>query len=190
MQAIRTTSRRLAALLLPAALLLALPAAVAADEGPAAPDWNLRCADGEQISFHDALAEGPVLVSFWALWCKPCLKELPHIDQLARDFAGRLTVLAVNIDNSRSVAKVRPFLRSKGYEVTVPLDTSGDVKRLLQVGNMVPFLVLYDSTGQEVYRHTGYKMGDEIELRRHVDALLGAARVEEDLETPAVGNEG
>jgi cytochrome c biogenesis protein CcmG/thiol:disulfide interchange protein DsbE len=159
-----------AALLL--ALLSVLLAAPAAAEGRAVPDWSLPCADGSRVSFDEALAKGPVLVSFWALWCRPCLKELPHIDTLAAETQGRLTVLAVNVDSSKSVSKVRPFLRAKGYKVTVPLDTAGDLSRLLQVGGMVPFLVIYDREGQEIYRHVGYKEGDEVELEKVVHELL------------------
>ena len=143
--------------------------------GPAVPDWTLRTADGGEISLHGVLAQGPVLLSFWALWCNPCLHELPHLDALARDTAGRLTVLAVNQDSPRSVARVRPYLQSKKLGLTVPLDTSGDVARRMQVGGILPFLVLYDARGNEMYRHVGYREGDEATLRARVMALLGDA---------------
>ena len=136
------------------------------------PDWTLRDENGRSVRFSEALKSGPVLVSFWALWCAPCLKELPHIDALAAEFADEITVLAVNADTQRSVARVRPYLRSKGYEVTVPLDTAGEVARKLQIGNAIPFTVLYDADGKEFYRHTGYKEGDERELRAQIEALL------------------
>lgn len=156
-----------------------LPGAGAAEQAaparPAVPDWTLRTADGGEVSLHGALAQGPVLLSFWALWCNPCLKELPHLDALARDTAGRLTVLAVNQDGPKSVARVRPYLQSKKLGLTVPLDTSGDVARKMQVGGILPFLVLYDARGNELYRHIGYREGDESTLREKVTALLGDA---------------
>jgi len=155
------------------AIVAALAApTTAASAAPSASDWSLRTSEGGEAHFSEALAEGPVLVSFWALWCRPCLIELPHIDALAREMKGRMTVFAVNIDSPKSVAKVRPFLKSKGYEVIVPLDTAGEVSRLLQVGKTVPFLVLYDANGKEAYRHVGYKEGDEKELRERVMSLL------------------
>ena len=42
----------------------------------------------------------PVLVDFWAEWCGPCKQIGPHLEALAGDLAGRLTVAKVNIDNS------------------------------------------------------------------------------------------
>ena len=152
------------------------PMAVAATPAnPAVPDGTLRTADGGEISLHGALARGPVLVVFWALWCNPCLHELPHLDALARDTAGRLTVLAVNQDSPRGLARVRPYLQSKKLGLTVPLDTSGDVARRMQVGGILPFLVLYDARGNELYRHIGYREGDEATLRDKVMALFGDA---------------
>ena len=111
-------------ILLMLTLILSVAAAMA-EEKANVPDWKLKCADGSQVEFRKELAKGPVLISFWALWCKPCLKELPHIDKLGQEFQEQMTVLAVNIDSPQSVARVRPYLRSKGYKVKVPLDTSG-----------------------------------------------------------------
>lgn len=154
-----------------ALLLLCAPLAAAADYP--VPDWRLDDVHGASVSLHDALDEGPVLVSFWALWCGPCLKELPHLQELAADHRGRLRVLAVNVDSPRSVHKVPSFVAAKGYDdLTVLLDTSGDVQRKMQTGGTMPFLALFDGAGREVYRHTGYREGDEIELREQVEHLL------------------
>lgn len=154
-----------------AALLIAVP--LTASDGPGVPNWRARCADGARIEFHDTLAEGPVVLSFWATWCKPCLRELPHLEKLQKKYDGRVSVLAINIDETRSVNKVRPFLKSKGIDLRVPMDTSGDIRRLLQIGSAVPYVLVYDRHGNEVYSHTGYKDGDEQELEMQVRALLG-----------------
>ena len=153
-----------------------LPApAPAADDGVAVADWTLETARGGTVSFHEALAEGPVVVSFWATWCLPCLKELPHLDALAARHAGRVTYLAVNTDDTKAVAKVAPYLEAAGLEhLTVPLDTGGLVQQQMQVGGIMPFVAVYDRRGREVYRHVGYKEGDELALAAAVDALLDA----------------
>jgi thiol-disulfide isomerase/thioredoxin len=183
---VRPSASRLAGAALIAALALSVlagtqsPRAARAGEAVrdtaayAAPDWTLRTADGGEASLHAALARGPVLVSFWALWCVPCLRELPHLDELARETAGRLTVLAVNQDGPRSVARVRPYLHSRRLRLIVPLDTSAEVAQEMQIGDALPFLVLYDAHGREAYRRIGYHDGDEVALRARVMELLGA----------------
>ena len=161
-----------APILLLTAVLFAVPPTALA-EGAA--DWTLGTVDGGSVSFHDALESGPVVVNFWATWCKPCQKEMAHLDRFAAEYAGKVTFLAVNTDNSKSVAKVAPLIAAKGYRnLVVPLDTGGVVQSQMQVGGTIPFLVMYDGSGREVYRHVGYKPGDEKELKHKIDEVLSA----------------
>jgi thioredoxin 1 len=45
----------------------------------------------------------PVLVDFWAEWCMPCKRIAPTVEQLATDYAGRLTVAKMNVDENPDV---------------------------------------------------------------------------------------
>jgi thioredoxin 1 len=48
-------------------------------------------------------SQTPVLVDFWAEWCMPCRRIAPAVDQLATDYAGRLTVAKMNVDENPEV---------------------------------------------------------------------------------------
>ena len=49
---------------------------------------------------HVKASDVPVLVDFWAEWCGPCKQIAPFLDELAGEFAGKVTVAKVDIDNN------------------------------------------------------------------------------------------
>ncbi len=66
---------------------------------------------GQVLEFNDQTFQSevvqsnePVLVDFWAPWCGPCKMLAPTIDEIAREYAGRLKVGKVNTDTARQTA--------------------------------------------------------------------------------------
>jgi thioredoxin 1 len=47
----------------------------------------------------------PVLVDFWAEWCGPCKMITPTLEELAKDYAGKLRIAKLNVDDSPDVAR-------------------------------------------------------------------------------------
>ena len=85
-----------------------------------APDFELADASGKLWSLH-ALRDKPVLVSFWATWCPPCVQEMPSLEAMARRLGDRATILAVSVDeNWDAIRKFFPH----GTPLTVLLDPS------------------------------------------------------------------
>lgn len=115
----------------------------------------------------------PMIISFWATWCKPCLKELAAIEEVYEDWADETGVklIAISVDDSRSAPRVRSFVLGSGWEYEVYLDKNGDFKRAMNVVN-IPHTFLLDGEGNIVYQHTSYAPGDEDDLYEKILELV------------------
>ena len=112
--------------------------------GKAAPDFELQNLDGQSISLSD-LKGKPVLINFWATWCRPCIFEMPYIQEIYDEWSGKgLMVLAINRGESSS--KVEQFLQSNNLSLPVLLDTKLDVFRRYNIRG-IPTTFFIDKDG-------------------------------------------
>jgi peroxiredoxin len=152
-------------------LLVAVPLARAA-EPPLAPPFRARSVTGETLDLAQLRGKGPVLLDFWATWCKPCLAALPEVDSLHRRFSPRgLTVIGVSVDGPRNFPKVRPFARRLGLGFPIVLDEDGSLQQRFQA-RAIPTSVLISTEGRMVRVTQGWRPGETAELERAIDALL------------------
>jgi thioredoxin 1 len=86
----------------------------------------------------------PVLVDFWAPWCRPCIMAAPVLEELAGEYAGRITFAKLNVDQNAKTAV--------NYNVMA-----------------IPNLIIFKD-GKPVSQIVGYKPKDE--LKRDLDAVL------------------
>ena len=128
------------------------------------PKIILRSIDTKSVNVQDLGKEQLTVISFWATWCVPCIKELDAISEVYDDWQEEINVklVAVSIDDSRTISRVKPLVNGKGWEYDILLDTKHDFKRAMNVVN-VPYLIVVKK-GKIVYKHSGYTSGSEYEL--------------------------
>ena len=142
----------------------------------AAPRFAIRTLSGQKLDLDRLLKKGPVLLDFWATWCKPCLGAIPELEAIHEEFAPRgLTVLGVSLDGPRNYAKLRPFAAKLGITYALAIDEEGLMQQRYQVRAM-PTSVLIDTAGVVVKVIQGYRPGEGEELRAAVRALLPGKR--------------
>ena len=136
----------------------------------ALPSVTLKDIHGHSINTADLGQDGkPVIISFFATWCKPCLRELKAIDELYADWQDEtgVTMYIVSTDQGQDSQKVKPFVEGYGWDYQVLLDPTGNFKRAMNVQS-IPHVFVVDGHGKVVYNHVGYSDGDETELRKHL----------------------
>jgi Peroxiredoxin len=134
------------------------------------PNFKAENLDGEMVELNSEIGDGPILLSFWATWCKPCLDELNEFKKIYNDYKNKgFKMFAISTDDERTVAKVKPFVKSKGFDFPVLLDTNLDISRLYYAQS-VPYSVILDKQGMIIYSHLGYMKGDEIKVREIISS--------------------
>jgi len=134
------------------------------------PEVTLRDVDGHDVSVASLAQSGkPLIISFFATWCKPCMRELKAIHELYPDWQDETGVqmYIVSTDQGQDTQKVKPLVDGNGWEYHVLLDPNGELKRAMSVQN-IPHLFVLDSSGKIVYSHVGYTDGDEEEIEKYL----------------------
>jgi cytochrome c biogenesis protein CcmG, thiol:disulfide interchange protein DsbE len=145
------------------------------------PSVDVKTMDGKKINTADIKNDGkPIIIDFWATWCKPCVMELTAIAESYSEWQAEsgVKLVAVSIDDSKSVNRVAPFVNGKGWEYEIILDQNSDFKRAMNVIN-VPHVFVVDGQGNVVYQHTTYAEGDETILRDIVKKVAKGEKLTE-----------
>ncbi len=146
------------------------------------PDVKVKTTDGQSVSTGSFDNNGkPMIISFWATWCKPCILELKTINDEYQDWVDETGVklIAVSIDDARNAPKVAPFVAGQGWEYEIYIDENSDFKRAMSVNN-VPHTFLVDGEGKIVWSHNSFSPGDEEELFELVQELSEGGEVHEE----------
>lgn len=137
---------------------LALPFILPAQE---IPSTSVKTKGGTSKEFSSLIKEDTIyIISFWATWCTPCIKELREISEVYPTLQDsfRLKLIAVSVDDSRNSTKVFPKVVGEGWTYEVVLDQNQDLARSMNVNN-VPMMFIIDRRGKIVYSHQGYSPG-------------------------------
>lgn len=134
--------------------------------GQKAPPFSLTTLDGKAVSLA-SLKGKVVLLDFWASWCGPCRKSMPHMEQTWQKYQSKgLVIVGVNVD--KEPEKARAFLAKLAQTVTptypLAMDSSAKVMGAYQVMSMpTAFLIGKDGVVQQKFVGFSERIAGELE---------------------------
>lgn len=156
-------------------MLFSWSAWAAVGAGKPAQDFSLRDTNNTTQTLSQYKGK-VVLINFWATWCGPCQVEMPHLQKMYTELGAQgLVVLGISADDAKTTSMVKPLAKNKGLTYPVLLDTQSAVVSQYNPSKTLPFNVLVDRSGNVASVYSGYNPGDEVNLRKAVEALLAAA---------------
>lgn len=158
-------------------LLLSAPTSAVAQDGQVKVQENLnfvlRDAKGGDVNFKDLLGKGPVIVTFWALWCEPCKQEMKAFKGIIEKFKNQgVSLVAINTDKVKSLAKVRAYVTTQEIDFPVLLDPDGRIASDVFAMESLPYSLILNPDGTVYKRHVGYTSGDEVKTQQAITELL------------------
>lgn len=143
-----------------------------------APPFELTTVDGQRFAMDDMQGK-VVLLDFWATWCPPCLRAVPHIREIAKEFQGQpLVILSVSLDGNEQ--KWKEFIAKN--QMTWPQYREAGVKgvtaRLFGV-TAIPHTFIIDADGVLQEEHIG-----DASIEGKLKKLIARARELQPAETP------
>ncbi len=153
-------------------ILVGLFLGVASGSAQPVESGALTTMKGDELYLSTVAAKGPTLVTFWALWCTPCKQELRALQKLYDRYSSRgFSVVAINQDSPKSIAKVRSYVASQGFTFPVVLDPNGQLLQKFN-GQTLPYSVMLDSMATIATTSLGYLPGDEAKIEQTLLSIL------------------
>ena len=141
------------------------------EKRPAVKNFRLKDLKGKTRSLKEFKGK-VVVISFWATWCKPCIRELSFLKKVKAKHPDRLEILAVATDGPNTASRIRPVSIQKRLTMPVLLDADGSVMASMNSRGILPQSNYVDMQGNLAYSHEGFVAGDEVVISNVIEALL------------------
>jgi len=113
--------------------------------GAAAPDFKAKTINGKTIELNK-LKGNVVMINFWAIWCGPCVHEIPWLNKLAQSYSGKkISFISVAVD---SLPAVKKYLTSHPFNFATIALGETIMQDIFKLPGAFPYTVIIDKEGK------------------------------------------
>jgi cytochrome c biogenesis protein CcmG, thiol:disulfide interchange protein DsbE len=138
-------------------------------------DFASEDINGNEIRLSTYVEKGPVMIGFWRSFCASCKEEQKNMQIIYEKYKqSGFTYIGINIENQKTIAKVKSYVTAMGFTFPVVLDTE---KRIFEMyggsEDTVPYYLIIGKDKKILNTHLGYKTGDEKMIENEIVEALG-----------------
>ena len=89
-------------------------------------------------------------IKLWATWCKPCMEQMPHFQNLQEEYGDKINIIAVNININETMGYISDVILENSLSMPVLLDKEGKLSEALGLVG-TPYSVLINTDNKIVY---------------------------------------
>ncbi len=129
----------------------------AVEIGKKAPIFTVRTLEGKAIDL-DKLKGKVILLNFFATWCRPCMEEMPHIEQLQKRYSNSDLVI-ISIGREHQLAELEIFNQTKGFTFNIAADPDRKIFEMY-AEKMIPRNYIIDRKGVLSFQSSGFNQNE------------------------------
>jgi thiol-disulfide isomerase/thioredoxin len=107
--------------------------------------------DGKKVRLDQVAKDQPLLLYFWATWCKPCRKTQPKVSALAKKYKDKVKVVGINVGGLDSLKDIKKHVSRHRITYTMLIDHNDEAVKAYSV-SAIPVIILMDETGKILFR--------------------------------------
>jgi peroxiredoxin len=137
-------------------------------------DFAAEDLDGNTIKLSSLLDKGPVMLNFFRSWCPSCKEGQKKLQSIYESYKNKgFNYLGINIDNQKTVSKVKSYVSAMGFTFPVILDTDKKIFEMYGGSeDAVPYYLIIGKDKNILHTHIGYKTGDEKMIEEEIKEAL------------------
>lgn len=137
-------------------------------------DFTAEDMDGNTIKLSLLLEKGPVMLNFFRSWCPSCKEGQKKLQLIYEAYKNKgFNYIGINIDNQKTVSKVKSYVDAMGFTFPVILDTDKKIFEMYGGSeDAVPYYLIIGKDKNILHTHLGYKTGDEKMIEEEIKEAL------------------